>query len=1043
FQHGRTTKRGRALCAGSLVSLEFATRACPDRPKGHFLLLLDGFNALSTADINHLLSWTASQAEQYPNNKVIMALRPYFNKYLDSHYNFTVVYLETFGNKSLEELAGRWSQFIATPSDLPTVLNSDEVYTLAKIPYQFLMLLSIIPHVDMVPIKQSQLYALYISLQLSLANQLDPANQIALETVSNPVLQRIAFAFHEGRQIVMDEQAFEQAIQTAITAVDASAEELSQPLKSLYLQSGVIIEPTENYYRFAHLTLQEFLIAQAQDLVDIGLNQLLMDRQDDPWWYQVQLFYQELTDATNVIDKTFTQATAHLSIDNNQVYTLSLLDRNLSEVEANGNQPLSSEGLPEAVDFETVDEEETDTSPQQETQFKVLVVDDTPQNIQLARFILQREKYVVVEASNGKDALELIKTERPSLILSDIQMPGMNGYEFCQHLKADKATKNIPFIFITAFSRSTKEAAKGLQIGADDYITRPFAPEELLARIGANVRIHQAEEAARRRAVALARRNRELALLNHIQRSVTSSLNLDDVLDATMKEVHQVLKAQITSLWFVDKENKALLLAAAYNESAHPVQGMRLPLNIGIPGQVARTGKAFFSRGISTGLSGEQPAFSADDSGMQSILCVPLRVRQRVIGILQALHEEADRFNHDDVHLLTAVADAVTVAIENAWLFGQIQLFNQQLEQKVEARTHELAREKDKTETILINIADGLLVIDPEYKIVMANRAAEEILTFKVSEEMDRSIAEDRFNTPLWQFVRDINDQPDPTYSATTEIASLESKDQVSIQAHAAKMWDGPNQNYTGTVIVLRDITALQEVDRMKARFMAGITHELKTPLAIITLHVGSLLKYKSLDEAKKQDMIGTIQRQTFLLERLVENILQLSRLDSGMLQLEQEPINLTNLSHQISTELEPLAREKGLRLNFNYSEQGVTILGDNDQIERVVRNLVDNAIKYTPSGEITVAVSLSDDEMPQAVFSVTDTGLGLSPEQIARLFERFYRADPSHNIPGTGLGLSISQEIINLHKGEIQVESTLGEGSTFTVYLPVANNIV
>ncbi len=252
-------------------------------------------------------------------------------------------------------------------------------------------------------------------------------------------------------------------------------------------------------------------------------------------------------------------------------------------------------------------------------------------------------------------------------------------------------------------------------------------------------------------------------------------------------------------------------------------------------------------------------------------------------------------------------------------------------------------------------------------------------------------------------------------------------------------MWDTAGESYIGTVIVLRDITALQEVDRMKARFMTGITHELKTPLAIMTLHIGSLLKYKTLDEVKKETMLQTIQKQAHLLERLVENILQLSRLDAGM-QIKRESLNLVDMSRRIVEELQPLAQGKGLQLTFATTANQVIIEADPNQFERVVRNLIDNAVKYTSIGKIDVSVSISKENPTyrQAVLQVSDTGIGLSPEQKERLFERFYRADPSHNIPGTGLGLSIAQEITKKHNGDIHVESELGKGSRFTVTLPL-----
>ena len=353
-----------------------------------------------------------------------------------------------------------------------------------------------------------------------------------------------------------------------------------------------------------------------------------------------------------------------------------------------------------------------------------------------------------------------------------------------------------------------------------------------------------------------------------------------------------------------------------------------------------------------------------------------------------------------------------------------------------------LRKKKRKQKTILISIADSLLVTDPNNRIIMANRAAEELLTFRLNEVIGHSIAEERFDTPLWNFVRNILDEADRSHTDQTEVPDPENPEGIlSVQAHSAKMWDQNEQAYTGNVIVLRDVTALQEVDRMKARFMTGITHELKTPLAIMTLHIGSLLKYRNIEEGKRTEMLQTIQRQSVLLERLVENILELSRLDGG-LQLKREPVDLVGLTKQIVLELDPLAQKKSLQLTFEANHPTSVIEGDSNQIERVIRNLVDNAIKYTLEGGITVTLNSDDPTVTSngsVRLKVRDTGIGLSKDQMKRLFERFYRADPSHNIPGTGLGLSIAQEITKKHDGKIVVESEPGTGSTFTVTLPLA----
>ncbi|MDX1520486.1 MAG: ATP-binding protein [Anaerolineae bacterium] len=1010
--------------------------------EGHFLIMLDQLNETPDEQTRHIIHLFETYVSQYGKNRFVIVARPGLKNKFNPNGPFRFAEFDNLSDSRLKALTQKWNAVVPDAlNTLTSIIQEEEVYPLAYTPLHLQMLLVVGLTTRNLPTYKTQLYANYINSVLTFG---DHEKLPPLSLLSNAdrlhILQQVAYTLHASHNIEIEKEKVEAVVRQTLKEINDTLVDSSDVLIEFLLRSGLITNMDERI-RFVHLSFQEFLAAQSPNIERNGGRKALEQQGNQIWWHEVRNFYEDLTKHSHAIDQAFIQETRNLpNIDYNQAYTLSLLVDNFGEFESSDQVASDQDPRPSIFDISEIDPEQIDISLDGDKEpVKIMVVDDTPQNIQLARFILQREKYIVVEAFSAQQALELIEEEEPSLILSDIQMPGMDGYEFCRRLKANPDTENIPFIFVTAFSRSTKEAARGLQIGADDYITRPFAPEELLARIGANVRIHQAEEAARRQALALARRNRELALLNQIQQAVTSSLNLDKVLDATMEQVKNVLQADSTSLWFVDRINQALLLSAAYNEGDEMTHGLRLPLQEGMAGLVVSTGLPQLSGNIQAHPEYQHPTIDTDDMPVQSMVCVPLSVRQQVIGVLQAAHKEIDHFNQEDLRLLTAVGDSVTVAIENAWLFGQIQLFNQQLERKVEARTHDLAREKEKTETILISIADGLLVTDPDNKIIMANRAAEELLNFTLSEVIGSSIEQATFDTPLWQFVRDLNAQADRSYTAQTEVADPNNSEGIlAVQAHAAKMWDASESKYTGNVIVLRDVTALQEVDRMKARFMTGITHELKTPLAIMTLHVGSLLKYKSLDEAKRFEMLETIQRQANLLERLVENILELSRLDGG-LQLHKEAFDLVELSRQITQELEPLAMKKGIGLNFKTSDDKITVEADPNQIERVVRNLVDNAIKYTNEGKIAISLNTTyKEDQTQAVVQVEDTGIGLSNDQIKRLFERFYRADPSHNIPGTGLGLSIAKEIAKKHNGDINVESEPGKGSKFTIYLPM-----
>ncbi|NBD35970.1 MAG: hypothetical protein GVY30_08215 [Chloroflexi bacterium] len=274
-------------------------------------------------------------------------------------------------------------------------------------------------------------------------------------------------------------------------------------------------------------------------------------------------------------------------------------------------------------------------------------------------------------------------------------------------------------------------------------------------------------------------------------------------------------------------------------------------------------------------------------------------------------------------------------------------------------------------------------------------------------------------------------DLPDPTQEGGV----------LSIQTRASQIRT-PNGRLIGTAIVLRDVTALKAIERMKARFMAGVTHELKTPLAVIKMHIKNLAHYyKRLSSHRREKLLSSAQKQVDLLEELIENILELSRLDAGEAQLEMSKLNLVPLVEQIITEMNTLATSKDVTLQWQKpsAAKSALVRADDKQMACVVRNLVDNAIKYTPeSGNIKVTIiSENEGNKPWAGVRVKDTGIGIPSEAQARIFERFYRVDPSHTVPGTGLGLSIVKEIVTAHGGTITLESESGKGSTFEIRLP------
>lgn len=669
---------------------------------------------------------------------------------------------------------------------------------------------------------------------------------------------------------------------------------------------------------------------------------------------------------------------------------------------------------------------------------KILVVDDSQLNLDFMEAIFAGDEFILITALDGREGLAKARAEAPFLILSDIMMPGMSGLKLCQEIKADSLTKDASVIFITAHGQNTTLVTRGLNMGADEFISRPFEPEELLARVRAVARLKRAELDAQRHAQIVARHNQSLELLNELAIAITSSLDLQKVFASAMQQLSRLLKAEAVSILLLGGEEQKLTV----NIASRLGEYISVPVEVKPAPEMADViRQERIPAIISSILHNPQINLTVNPPADQdAVACVPMVSKEQTIGTIAIINKQDSPFTAGDWALLNSAVNIITVAIENARLFTEVQEFNRQLEQKVAERTSELITEKKKVEAILVSMADGVLVLDDENCVSTVNTAAQKMLGADSSKLLGMPITSKRLATSLWDTIRKLATSTEVIASASVDVPdATRPGGLLSIQARAAKVHTETDQTI-GTVIVLSDVTSLMEVERMKAQFITGVTHELKTPLAIIKLHSNNLANYHTrLPEPKRNQLIQAIQEQVQLLRRLVEDILELSRLDSGLVEIERQPISLKQVVAQAVAEMHPLATEKEITLRWQKPSPEILIQADKDKINRLINNLIDNAIKYTPakgSVEVKIASELVDGQKI-ALFQVRDTGIGIPPEEQSRIFERFYRIDPSHTIPGTGLGLSIVKEIVTAHGGKVTVNSSPEGGSIFTVSLP------
>ncbi len=259
----------------------------------------------------------------------------------------------------------------------------------------------------------------------------------------------------------------------------------------------------------------------------------------------------------------------------------------------------------------------------------------------------------------------------------------------------------------------------------------------------------------------------------------------------------------------------------------------------------------------------------------------------------------------------------------------------------------------------------------------------------------------------------------------------------------------GNAHNYSYFAIAIEDLTELRRLERVRRDFIANISHELRTPLASVRLLAETLEDAIDTDREKAQVFLEKIETEIQYLSALVSELLELSRIESGLLPMMIEPVEAEQLVREVMARMLPQAQRHRVSLRTNIQDGHTHVAADSKQIARVLVNLVHNAIKFTPSGgTVIIGTSLQAGNSTQRFF-VHDTGVGIRPEELPRIFERFYKADRARSKTdfigpgggGSGLGLAIARHVVEAHGGRITVESTPGEGSTFTFTLPVATS--
>lgn len=348
---------------------------------------------------------------------------------------------------------------------------------------------------------------------------------------------------------------------------------------------------------------------------------------------------------------------------------------------------------------------------------------------------------------------------------------------------------------------------------------------------------------------------------------------------------------------------------------------------------------------------------------------------------------------------------------------------------------HALERlELRKFRESLDSLPIGVLRVNQEGVVRYANSAAAQLLGRKPESLADAHVA-DALSTEAAETLLSAARRAALTHSVDQTLGEGDEQRVLRVQ-----LTPPARPNEAERVLAVQDVTHLQEVERARDRFLYHVTHELRTPLTNIQAYAETLTKPDFEDEETRRECYNVIISETRRLSRLVEDVLSVSQLEVGTARIERRDVDIQRLLRQIVQDNLGHADEKSIDLRLILPPKIPRVVGDKERLASLVNNLVGNAIKYTPSGGSVVVELRVDPKVLRLL--VSDTGIGISPEDQARVFEKFYRAGSDEVLaqPGTGLGLAIAREIARTHGGEIRLQSTPGVGSTFEVELPRPN---
>ncbi|MCB0211444.1 MAG: GAF domain-containing protein [Anaerolineae bacterium] len=686
----------------------------------------------------------------------------------------------------------------------------------------------------------------------------------------------------------------------------------------------------------------------------------------------------------------------------------------------------------------------------------ILIVDDNRDNLAVLSYYLNTYGFRVLVARNGESALQKALYVKPDIILLDVLMPGIDGFETCQRLKENRHTRDIPVIFMTALTEAG-DKVRGFQVGGVDYITKPLQHEEVLARVRTHLSIrdltHNLQDQAnqlQRMNTDLVKRTIQLETSSQLGQQVTSILDLDELMARVVELIQFKFNYYFVSIWLIEEQQGAVILRAGAgldkNSPLSPGSQLSIEDTKYAVVWVSQSGNAYLTNATDKTKKLLAPhAFPK----AQSELTLPLKIGQESIGVLDILSNRFSEFVEEDIVVLQTLADQIAIAIRNAEFY------------KVEQRRRRLAESLEYTGRVLSGTLDIRHVpgriLDEVANVVPYERGL--LLLHRgdtLQSVAQRGFPDHETTLPLSISIRSgdifkritklrrpllINDVTKDSgwrqlewlpinhswlgvpliakskvigmMSLTREMINAFSLDdvtvalafagQAAIVLENAGLYDEISQLNEDlerkvaqrTEELKKAYKTLEQLDQTKTDFINVTSHELRTPLSVIKgyTQILAILPPVSKNE-KAKELLGGINAGVNRLHQIVNTMLDVVRIDAEVLRPHYERITIEEKIHEINQQFTAALQERNLSVNVYNLKNLPTIHADPDLLDKVFYNLIVNAIKYTPDGgTITITGKTTQlNEQPAVELIISDSGIGIDPEHHDQIFKKFYQ---------------------------------------------------